>query len=1034
MTQFVLYLVFVLSGAAGLIYESIWSRYLGLFVGHSAYAQIIVLTIFLGGMSLGAWGTSRRSEQLKQPLLAYAMIELTIGGIGFVFHDVFVGTTAIAYDSVFPHLAGSPLLLTVVKWTIASALILPQSVLLGTTFPLMSAGVLRLVRHQPGRVLSLLYFANSLGASAGVLVAGFFLLPNFGLEETLITAAILNWIVFIATLCAIRIPEMLAPRAEVEADVLSAATPASEPPPSYPMPLGSEALWRLLLLIAFGTAIASFVYEISWIRLLSLVLGSATHSFDLMLSAFIFGLALGALWVHWWADRFKHPLRALAIIQLLMGGAAMATITLYLWSFRWMQVLVTSLSETNGAYDLFSVARYAICVSIMVPATFFAGMTLPVITKLLIDSGRGEKAVGTVYAVNTLGSIVGVIVAGLVLMPLLGLKTLLISGAVLDMALGVYLLYRIAGDSRRAQTWAYAAAIGVFFVTTGTALLNTFDKTILASGVFRHGGLPEKGSRSIVYYKDGRTATVTVGQVNRDKSLFISTNGKPDASLDTLWYKYDRNGPRHWAGGDVSTQILLPLMVLAHAPRGENAAVIGEGSGMTSHLLLGSPYIKSLTTIEIEPAMIEGSRAFKKANWRVFADTARSHFAIDDAKSFFATNGGKFDLIVSEPSNPWVSGVSGLFTVEFYARVKNYLTPNGVFGQWLHLYEINDGLVMSVLAAIHRNFASYDIFMTSNADILIVASNRSTLPAPDWSVFDYPLIAEDLRPLVRFRPEVLESYRVGTREQLTPLVGMLGSVNSDYMPILDIGAEKSRFLHESADGLADLRAGRFDVISAIYGETVPFDTGTITPVPSIPRSHARAVGAVLHARRTAIAQDSLSALDVLNAMQRRSRVENGMASGRPPSDWRIWMGDALAVEKDLDGGTAGVVDEDYFRTVNRYLASQQAPAGARQTFAFIRAFSLQDFKAASALADTLNPGETGATWLALDDLRDAGTIAKIRTGDIPGAHAYWRSLGKRATRADNQVRSLLIVAYMIAADQALHPHGAPVPPEAPPAH
>jgi hypothetical protein len=263
---------------------------------------------------------------------------------------------------------------------------------------------------------------------------------------------------------------------------------------------------------------------------------------------------------------------------------------------------------------------------------------------------------------------------------------------------------------------------------------------------------------------------------------------------------------------------------------------------------------------------------------------------------------------------------------------------------------------------------------------------------------------------------------------------MLGSVNSDYMPILDIGAEKSRFLHESADGLADLRAGRFDVISAIYGETVPFDTGTITPVPSIPRSHARAVGAVLHARRTAIAQDSLSALDVLNAMQRRSRVENGMASGRPPSDWRIWMGDALAVEKDLDGGTAGVVDEDYFRTVNRYLASQQAPAGARQTFAFIRAFSLQDFKAASALADTLNPGETGATWLALDDLRDAGTIAKIRTGDIPGAHAYWRSLGKRATRADNQVRSLLIVAYMIAADQALHPHGAPVPPEAPPAH
>ncbi len=915
------------------------------------------------------------------------------------------------------------LLLTVVKWSIASALILPQSVLLGTTFPLMSAGVLRLVRQQSGRVLSLLYFANSLGASVGVLVAGFYLLPNYGLETTLLAAAILNWTVFVATLCAIRIPEMLAPRAEVESDERSAATPAAAPAPAYPMPLGSERLWRLLLIVAFGTAIASFVYEISWIRLLSLVLGSATHSFDLMLSAFILGLALGALWVQNRADRFKDPLRALGIIQWIMGFAAMATIPLYLWSFRWMQLLITSLSESNGAYDLFSIARYAICVLVMVPATFFAGMTLPVITKLLIDSGRGERAVGTVYAVNTFGSIIGVIIAGLILMPLLGLKTLLIQGAVLDMGLGVYLLYKAAGDSRRRQNFAYAMAVGVFFVTSISVLMNRFDLTILSSGVFRHGGLPEPGTRSILYYKDGRTATVTVGQSNRDKSLFISTNGKPDASLDTLWYNYDRNAPRHWAGGDVSTQILLPLMVLAHAPRATNAAVIGEGSGMTSHLLLGSPYLKSLTTIEIEPAMIEGSRAFAKANWRVFADTARSHFAIDDAKSFFATNGSQFDLIVSEPSNPWVSGVSGLFTVEFYARVKHYLTPNGVFGQWLHLYEINDGLVMSVLAALHQNFASYQIFMTSNADILIVASNGSTLPVPDWSVFNYPLIAADLRPLVPFRPSVLESYRVGSREQLTPLVSLMGSVNSDYMPILDIGAERSRFLHESADGLADLRAGRFNVISAIYGEHIPFDTGTITPVPSIPRSHELALGAVLHARRTAILQDTMSALGALDALQRRSRLENGMASGRPPVDWRIWTTDALAVERDLDGGTAGVVDEDYFRSVNAYLAAQHAPAGARQTFAFVRAFSLQDFRAASALADSLDPGEYGTTWLALDDLRDAGTVAKIRVGDVAGARTYWKALGKRGARADDHVRSLLIVAYMIAADKAQRTHG-----------
>jgi hypothetical protein len=159
-----------------------------------------------------------------------------------------------------------------------------------------------------------------------------------------------------------------------------------------------------------------------------------------------------------------------------------------------------------------------------------------------------------------------------------------------------------------------------------------------------------------------------------------------------------------------------------------------------------------------------------------------------------------------------------------------------------------------------------------------------------------------------------------------------------------------------------------------------------------------------------------------------------MASGRPPVDWRIWMTDALAVEKDLDGGTAGVVDEDYFRSVNGYMAAQHAPAGARQAFAFVRAFSLQDFRAASALADSLNPGESGTSWLPLDDLRDAGTVAKIRTGDVPGARTYWKELGKRGTRGDNQVRSLLIVAYMIAADKAQRAHGAAAPAGVPPSH
>src|SRR4249919_710503 len=198
-----LYAIFVLSGAAGLIYESIWTRYLGLFVGHSAYAQVIVLVIFLGGMSLGALLIGRRTERLTRPLFWYAIVELATGMIGLVFHDVFVTTTSFTYASIFPSV-GLGLAQTIVKWGIASLLILPQSVLLGMTFPLMSAGVVRRVPQKAGGALATLYFANSLGAAAGVLIAGFWLVGAVGLPGTLLAAAMLNIGVAAVVMLAVR--------------------------------------------------------------------------------------------------------------------------------------------------------------------------------------------------------------------------------------------------------------------------------------------------------------------------------------------------------------------------------------------------------------------------------------------------------------------------------------------------------------------------------------------------------------------------------------------------------------------------------------------------------------------------------------------------------------------------------------------------------------------------------------------------------------------------------------------------------------
>ncbi|HEY2849096.1 MAG TPA: hypothetical protein VGI97_04410 [Gemmatimonadaceae bacterium] len=1001
--------VFVFSGAAGLIYESIWSRYLGLFVGHSAYAQVIVLVIYLGGMSLGSAIAARRSARIKEPLVAYAVVEGLVGLLGLVFHDAFIGVTEFAYSTVFPALAGGPALV-IVKWAIAGLLILPQAILLGATFPLMSAGLIRLVsrdgRSDTGRLISVLYFANSIGAAVGVLVAGFYLIGVAGLPGTILTAAIINLLVGLLVFGAVRIARENEEPDAKPAPALAAATGA--PSPELAM------LWRMLLVVTAGTALSSFMYEIAWVRMLSLVLGSATHSFELMLSAFILGLSLGAFWVRTRADRFRDPVRALGVTQWVMGACAILTLTAYLMSFDWMAFLIQGLDQNAQGYALFTVAKYGIALAVMLPATFCAGITLPLITRMLLNAGSGERAVGIVYSVNTLGSIVGAALAAIVLMPMIGLKALLVSGGLIDMALGVWLMFiagRKATDTRR---FAVALSGATVFVVVMSVLNVHFDRGVMTSGVFRYGRVPPPGGRDIVFYRDGRTATVSVSKAE-DGGYSLATNGKPDASLSPTWFE-PITDTTTLAGldGDESTQILLPLMTLAHVPDAKQGAVIGNGSGMSSHLLLGSPTLQKLVTIDIEPEMINGSHTFYPVNRRVF-DDPRSQYVHDDAKSYFASANRKFDLILSEPSNPWVSGVSGLFTDEFYQRIRTYLTPNGVFGQWLHLYEINDGLVMSVIKAIHKNFRSYTIFLTAESDILIVASNNVELPKPDWTVFHLPLIAKDLahfRPMV---PSVLENARLLSREAIAPLASDTQGANSDFYPTLDLLTERTRYMKVVAKGFYELTQGRYDVADALTERRV-LPTPEKNSALDIARVNALALAARLRSPET---PDSGEAddfdKDFREGAERAQALRDEMAAGHPPADWPIFMKLALNVEGDRHDGTMGWVDEPWYASVSHFLDAQHAPADAKATLRFMHAIASYDWKhAVPEVAALVKARENGISWMSEDVFRDGATIAFLHTGDIAKARAVFDRMAEFVARKPDDLRVRLVAAHIVA--------------------
>jgi spermidine synthase len=995
----ILSLLFVLSGAAGLIYESIWARYLGLFVGHSAYAQIIVLVIFLGGMSAGAMAISHRSERLKQPLYGYVAVEVVVGCFGLYFHELFEAVTTWAYAGVYPALAGS-WMLTAAKWTIAGALILPQSVLLGMTFPLMSAGMLRLTRGRPGRSLALLYFSNSLGAALGVLLAGFYLVELKGLEGTLLAAAILNLVVAAGTAAAVMASRPRGARTPISSKSTSAGRPAA------------AQLQRLLILVSVGTAVGSFLYEITWIRMLALVLGSATHSFELMLSAFILGLALGAWWIRLRADRLPDPLRTLGLVQCAMGLLALATLPLYVASFDWIASLLSTLTRTDSGYTAFTVVRYGLCLLIMLPATFCAGMTLPLITRTLLAHGSGERAIGAVYSWNTLGSILGVVLGGLVLLPLIGLKLMLLAGAMLDMGIGVLLLSR-SGTRRRHRrlVLAVGVATGLFTVLIGAGV--RMDTKLLSSGVYRTGTVTGPEEREVMFYRDGRTATVSATRSKPSGRIALATNGKADASLTPVWFRpCDSSGARAPLVADAATQTLLPLVALGYAPGARTAAVIGQGSGMSSHLLLGSPTLRELVTIEIEPRMIDGSRAFYPANRRAF-DDPRSRIVIDDAKSYFASEQQRYDLIISEPSNPWVSGVSGLFTDEFYARIGSYLSEDGVFGQWLQLYELDDELVLSVLAALHQNFRSYEVYQVAHGDVLIVASARRRLPTPDWRVLQSPALQEDLCRFVPLTPELLDGLHLAGRRELAPLLSSYGQPNSDFFPILDLGAERRRFRRDFAAGFPALSAEWFNLVASQRGRRTPPGSDATLGLPENPRLRARAVGALLRAPASTMAGDTAFGPVSRDAVFRWRQWQNAMAADRAPGNWVLWLDQAGAMDRLRNGGTAGTADEELYAGLTRVMDRHRAPQPARDVVAFRKAMATWKFVDASAVGERLIPLIAGGgRWMPSDELRDGLVMARLHIKEVRAARQAYDALTPLSRRPPSDLRSQLLSSYL----------------------
>ncbi|MDH3747482.1 MAG: hypothetical protein OER97_04695, partial [Gammaproteobacteria bacterium] len=655
----------------------------------------------------------------------------------------------------------------------ASVLILPQSILLGMTFPLMSAGIIRRFPNTPGGSIAMLYFTNSIGAAIGVLVSGFLMIRMFGLPGTIMTAGFLNILLALTVWILVRLdPE-----------------PETEPLPLPNQAKSGGALTTLFLMAAFITGAASFIYEISWIRMLSLVLGATTHSFEIMLSAFVTGLAFGGLWIKRRIDQIEDPVRFSGYVQLIMGSLALLTIPIYILTFDWIVLLRTALGTNDTAFAGYTIASHAIALAVMLPTTFMAGMTLPLFTFVLLRKGSGEASIGHIYAANTIGAIVGVLFAVHVGLPAFGLKNLIVFGAMLDIVLGFFLLFRSA--NMRWSNVRFATTTGAALIICGIVVLGAdFDERLLDSGVYRNKTVDIAKDDRWLFYRDGKTASVSF-RVDPDGIGILSTNGKVDASI-----QLDQDKP---ASTDELTMILAAAIPMAYAPNAKTVANIGLGSGQTAHVLLGNPDIDTVDTIEIEVEMVNASRNFAQTVWRTYEDP-RSKVHIEDAKTFFALNQSIYDIIIAEPSNPWVSGVSSLFSQEFYSTVTDYLSDDGIFVQWIQAYEFTDELAISILKALSGSFADYSIYISNASDIILIAKKDGQLGEPNWNSILQGEIGESLARVGINNAADLLVRQTASRAVLIPYLEDSGiQANSDYFPYVDLNAGKAMFAGSNAN-------------------------------------------------------------------------------------------------------------------------------------------------------------------------------------------------------------------------------------------
>jgi spermidine synthase len=778
----------LLSGAAGLIYQVAWARYLALLLGHASYAVVAVLVAFMGGLALGNAWLGRYADRVARPLALYGWLEIGIALYAVIF-PLYYQLCQQAYVAMGSGASpGSPWLLAL-KYLVSFAMILAPTTLMGGTLPVLTRLVTRSLGELRSRVGGL-YFVNSLGAVIGVLLAEFWWIPAMGLDATVYGGAILNVVVGMLA---------LAVSSQLSEDRALAAGAGQGDPGNSPVEAADEAysLWELrLALVAAGVSgFVAMLYEVVWTRVLALALGSSTHAFSIMLVTFISGIATGAWLIARWR-RLRRTFDAFGWAELALAVTLLASMFFYHLLPYTFTRLGSVVARAPANHWIYQGAQFLICFAVMFVPALCLGMTLPLASRVATaELARTGRSVGLVFSVNTIGTVLGAALTGLLFLPALGLARTFALGVGLNFAIALAVLLRRNERIRQMVPWIapliLLGLIGLTQVIIGSKWTRAF-----ALGLWRlHNPPPSMeayqsavDSVDVRFHRDGAGSSVVVhswtNPADQSVEFTLRVNGKADATSQ----------------GDLPTQLLTGHIPLLLRPDATHVLVVGIGSGMTCGAVLTHPGVQRVDAVEISPEVRDAARTVFAPHNQGALDDSRTEVIIDDAKSFLRTSGRRYDVIISEPSNPWMAGVAGVFSLEYYETCRDSLHPGGLMVQWVQIYESNDRTLETVLATFTSVFPFATLWRTLPGDLMLAGSTQPM--SPDLDVmqkrFDEPAVTADLRRADIYQLSVLLGLQLVSASNTAFIAPDDTPRHSDYFPVLEYLAERAFFVRDNA--------------------------------------------------------------------------------------------------------------------------------------------------------------------------------------------------------------------------------------------